>query len=213
MLAPVALAAMAAAASFPPGPTIVHELTPTSRYTLHMCLPPCACPTYSLNGPIAGAMRLRLVEQTPISSRYQVAAVHWRATVQTGPIDMTGDGEYLIRYVGPAVFDQMTLDLTIQDLPWTVTGGPSSGIGEPPLALTALAMESPVAYCRQHVFSIGTRGHYLADLNADGTIDFGDFLEFLNLYNAGDRRADFNLDGAIDFNDLLEMLNEMNAGP
>jgi len=51
-----------------------------------------------------------------------------------------------------------------------------------------------------------------ADMNGDGTVDFNDFLEFLNLYNAGDLRVDFNGDGVIDFNDLLEYLNLYNAG-
>jgi hypothetical protein len=50
------------------------------------------------------------------------------------------------------------------------------------------------------------------DLNGDGVVDFNDFLEFLNLYNAGDPRVDFNGDGTIDFNDLLEYLNLFNAG-
>lgn len=211
MLALAATAALAAAVTLPPGPTIIHELTSASRYTLHMCLPPCACPTYNLNGPIAGSMRVRLVDQNPIMSRYEVTALEWRATVQTGPIDMTGRGEYVIRYVGPAVFDEMRLEMTIQDLPWSITGGPSQWIGEPPLALTSLAMQSGIAACRQHVFVISTSGRYLADLTGDGLIDFNDFLEFLNLYNAGDPRADFNLDGAVDFNDLLVMLNELNA--
>ena len=51
-----------------------------------------------------------------------------------------------------------------------------------------------------------------ADLNADGLVDFGDYLEFLNLYDAEDPRADFNDDGLIDFNDYLEFLNRYDAG-
>ncbi len=51
-----------------------------------------------------------------------------------------------------------------------------------------------------------------ADLNGDGVVDFGDYLEFLNLYEAGDARVDFSADGVIDFGDYLEFLNLYEAG-
>lgn len=51
-----------------------------------------------------------------------------------------------------------------------------------------------------------------ADLNGDGLVDFSDYLEFLNLYDAGDPRADFNHDGLVDFSDYLEFLNHYDAG-
>ncbi|MBM4108310.1 MAG: DNRLRE domain-containing protein [Phycisphaerae bacterium] len=52
-----------------------------------------------------------------------------------------------------------------------------------------------------------------ADLNgdADGTVDFNDFLAFLNDYNASARRADLNGDGTVDFNDFLEFINLFNT--
>lgn len=52
----------------------------------------------------------------------------------------------------------------------------------------------------------------LADLNGDGLVDFSDYLEFLNLYDAQDLRADFNQDGLVDFSDYLEFLNHYDAG-
>ncbi|MCC6675857.1 MAG: hypothetical protein IT436_01815 [Phycisphaerales bacterium] len=52
----------------------------------------------------------------------------------------------------------------------------------------------------------------LADLNGDGLVDFADYLEFLNLYDAGDPRVDFNQDGLVDFSDYLEFLNLYDAG-
>jgi hypothetical protein len=52
----------------------------------------------------------------------------------------------------------------------------------------------------------------LADWNGDGTVDFNDFLAFLNDYNAGASRADLNGDGVVDFNDFLAYLNLYNAG-
>ncbi|MCC6677035.1 MAG: hypothetical protein IT436_07820 [Phycisphaerales bacterium] len=52
----------------------------------------------------------------------------------------------------------------------------------------------------------------LVDLNGDGIVDFGDYLEFLNLYDAQDPRVDFNMDGIVDFGDYLEFLNLYDAG-
>ncbi|MCC6678868.1 MAG: hypothetical protein IT436_17200 [Phycisphaerales bacterium] len=51
-----------------------------------------------------------------------------------------------------------------------------------------------------------------ADLNGDGQVDFADYLEFLNLYDAGDPAVDFNQDGQVDFADYLEFLNYYDAG-
>lgn len=46
-----------------------------------------------------------------------------------------------------------------------------------------------------------------ADLNADRIIDFGDYLEFLSLFDVQDPRVDFTGDGTVDFGDYLEFLN------
>jgi murein tripeptide amidase MpaA len=46
-----------------------------------------------------------------------------------------------------------------------------------------------------------------ADLTGDGTADFNDLLEFLNLFKTQDPRADFAPDAVIDFNDFLAFLN------
>ncbi|MCC6679214.1 MAG: hypothetical protein IT436_18970 [Phycisphaerales bacterium] len=52
----------------------------------------------------------------------------------------------------------------------------------------------------------------VADLTGDGLVDFSDYLEFLNLYEAGDLSVDFNGDGIVDFADYLEFLNFYDAG-
>ncbi|MCC6677561.1 MAG: hypothetical protein IT436_10490 [Phycisphaerales bacterium] len=49
------------------------------------------------------------------------------------------------------------------------------------------------------------------DYNMDGLIDFGDYLEFLNFYDAQDPAADLNNDGIVDFGDYLEFLNLFDA--
>ncbi|MCC6675769.1 MAG: choice-of-anchor B family protein [Phycisphaerales bacterium] len=47
-----------------------------------------------------------------------------------------------------------------------------------------------------------------ADLNHDGRVDFADYLEYLNLYDASSPEADLTGDGLVDFSDYLEFLNE-----
>ncbi|MFG0284486.1 MAG: M14 family zinc carboxypeptidase [Phycisphaerales bacterium JB039] len=51
-----------------------------------------------------------------------------------------------------------------------------------------------------------------ADLTGDGLLDFFDFLEFQNLFGAGDLRADFDGNGLLDFFDFLAFQNEFGAG-
>jgi len=47
----------------------------------------------------------------------------------------------------------------------------------------------------------------LIDYTGNGVIDFADYLEFLNRYDAQDPGADLNGDGVVDFADYLEFLN------
>jgi hypothetical protein len=49
------------------------------------------------------------------------------------------------------------------------------------------------------------------DWNGDGSIDFNDFLAFLNDFNTRNPRADLDGDGNIDFNDFLAFLNLFNT--
>ena len=51
-----------------------------------------------------------------------------------------------------------------------------------------------------------------ADLTGDGILDFFDFLEFQDLFAAGDPRADFDGSGSLDFFDFLAFQNEFAAG-
>jgi hypothetical protein len=44
------------------------------------------------------------------------------------------------------------------------------------------------------------------DFNADGTVDFFDYLDFVARFSANDTRADFNRDGPIDFFDYLDFV-------
>ena len=51
-----------------------------------------------------------------------------------------------------------------------------------------------------------------ADLDGDGELTLFDFLEFQNLFVAGDLAADFDGDGALTLFDFLEFQNEFVAG-
>ncbi|MCC6675926.1 MAG: right-handed parallel beta-helix repeat-containing protein [Phycisphaerales bacterium] len=51
-----------------------------------------------------------------------------------------------------------------------------------------------------------------ADLTGDGIVDFADYLEFLNRYDALDPSVDFTGDGLVDFADYLEFLNLYEQG-
>lgn len=51
-----------------------------------------------------------------------------------------------------------------------------------------------------------------ADINGDGIVDFGDYTEFLTLYDTGDHAVDFTCDGIVDFADYLEFINHYGAG-
>ena len=51
-----------------------------------------------------------------------------------------------------------------------------------------------------------------ADMNADGVLDFFDFLEFQNLFSAMDPLGDFNKDGVFDFFDFLAFQNSFLGG-
>jgi glycosylphosphatidylinositol phospholipase D len=51
-----------------------------------------------------------------------------------------------------------------------------------------------------------------ADLDGDGALTVFDFLEFQNLFDAGDLRADFDGDGSLSLFDFLAFQNLFDAG-
>ncbi len=51
-----------------------------------------------------------------------------------------------------------------------------------------------------------------ADFNADGTVDFFDYLDFVAGFSAGESTADFNSDGVIDFFDYLDFVAAFSQG-
>ena len=52
----------------------------------------------------------------------------------------------------------------------------------------------------------------IADFNVDGTVDFADYLDFVDALSSTDALADVNLDGVVDFFDYLDYLQYFIAG-
>ena len=59
-------------------------------------------------------------------------------------------------------------------------------------------------------FRIRTPG--FADFNGDGSVDFFDYLDFVDAFSSGLPAADFNADGAIDFFDYLDFVDVFSSG-
>ena len=51
-----------------------------------------------------------------------------------------------------------------------------------------------------------------ADFNSDGSIDFFDYLDFVDAFTSDDQASDINLDGSIDFFDYLDFVDAFTAG-
>ena len=47
----------------------------------------------------------------------------------------------------------------------------------------------------------------IADFNVDGSVDFADYLDFVNALSSADASADVNLDGVVDFFDYLDFVD------
>lgn len=60
--------------------------------------------------------------------------------------------------------------------------------------------------------AVATRPQCQADFNADGGVDFGDYLEFFQALDAGALQADINGDLRIDAGDMLEFISLFDAG-
>ena len=51
-----------------------------------------------------------------------------------------------------------------------------------------------------------------ADFNHDRTVDFFDYLDFVDAFSAGSPAADFNNDSVIDFFDYLDFVDAFSSG-
>ena len=44
------------------------------------------------------------------------------------------------------------------------------------------------------------------DFNGNGTIDFGDFVQFVQAFGSTEARFDLNLNGTVDFGDFVQLV-------
>ena len=51
-----------------------------------------------------------------------------------------------------------------------------------------------------------------ADFNSDGSVDFSDYLDFIDLFATAAVAADVNIDGVVDFSDYLDFIAGFTAG-
>ncbi len=114
-------------------------------------------------------------------------------------------GEYTLQPGSPAIDASDNdaaagLDRDLAGLPRFVDdpSTPDTGLGAPPLADMG-AYELQVASCP-------------ADIDGDGRLTTFDFLEFQNLFDAGDDRADFDEDGRLTLFDFLAFQTAFDAG-
>ncbi len=61
-------------------------------------------------------------------------------------------------------------------------------------------------------WTIHTTPPCAADFNSDGSVDFFDYLDFVDAFSLADPIADFNGDTAIDFFDYLDFVDAFSIG-
>ncbi|MBM4108345.1 MAG: hypothetical protein FJ255_05960 [Phycisphaerae bacterium] len=174
------------------GPPVVVEASPAPGAALHASAPPASLVVYfSDNVSIpAGALGVS-GPGGPVAASLAYDAPARRATLTFA--SGLGPGEYAVTVADSVSAFGQALDGEVADPvnPLSLPSGEGAPGGS---ALWRFRVEG----CP-------------ADWNGDGAVDFNDFLEFLNDYNAGAPRADLNADGVIDFNDFLEFLNRYNT--
>jgi hypothetical protein len=180
----------------------------------------------------AGPVRLRALAEYPDGSLARSAPIMLTVTddgATTGAAPAAFSYTRTARPDAPFVLElPATFDDSMRDATWTIT--------QPPAQADILFHGArPAAILRPHTgasgtdelrFRVTTSGGASntatitivyqplcrADLTGDGILDFFDFLEFQDLFVAGDPRADFDDNGILDFFDFLAFQNAFTAG-
>ena len=91
-----------------------------------------------------------------------------------------------------------------EDTPFNVVRAPDGTTNGGDIALASWSGTFATAFDYRLVMT-GVCFPCLADYNRDGTVDFFDYLDFVDAFSQG--TADFNLDGSIDFFDYLDFVD------
>ena len=138
------LVSRAAAQAFPPGQAVHYELVDESML-VEDCYP-CGPPT--VLRPMRGSFDLVLVEETPISARFELRGIHFEAGTETEPRTVTGSGTL---EVGGEVALRQTavLEVKFNGRAMVLTNeSPALDRWWPMVAFTALETPAAVFYLR-----------------------------------------------------------------
>ncbi|MCC6679168.1 MAG: hypothetical protein IT436_18740 [Phycisphaerales bacterium] len=136
------------------------------------------------------------------------------AVTPDGKVWMQHDSDFLVAQRGLCWYDGVNVGVFPAppggEPQWG--GLPHAGITDLDVKLIPGGYELWMSCASRGIAVLSVTSSCAADLTGDGLVDFADYLEFLNLYDAQDPRADFNGDGLVDFSDYLEFLNLYDAG-
>jgi hypothetical protein len=108
---------------------------------------------------------------------------------------------------------QITLhDGFVPDVGW-VSGSTTTTLRiAQPMAATLALTPIVVAACGRTFGHPTTLTVCLGDINCDSSVDFFDYLDFVDAFTSNSPTADFNTDGSIDFFDYIDFVDAFTTG-
>jgi len=180
---------------------------------------------HSSNGGTFFDVALTFTDET--TGFYRVNAPDWFGSQNPQPPFAGVDLQVQVgTYAGTNNIDRADpdVDLNVVEAVFSTAGSITAGIGDftgKRLASIAFSGASN-GRAGTAVFAVTVRDGVpvapacLADVNADGVVDGGDFTAFINSFGVGDSTvdpvADVNLDNVIDGNDFVAFINAFGAG-
>ncbi|MFM9957958.1 MAG: hypothetical protein ACKVZJ_07765 [Phycisphaerales bacterium] len=219
MMSVVGGAALAGSGPTPTPVFVKERLLPGTAMVQTRCLPPCACPTNSVQAPTIGAMNLWLSPVTPIPGidLYTVENVCWSAlgtSALGGPLDgrIQGAGFYVLNRQGSVPRHQLVLTL---DLPDGTTQTFDSGLVEntgPGFPAIEIVAEAPQVGCNQLSIRLRSVRTCEGDLNGDARVNTADLVFLLSQFGTfvpdDECSANLNRNPLVNTEDLVDFLGQ-----
>ena len=131
---------------------------------------------------------------------------------QMGNQFVTANGDY---YLAVSHYDVDPLNAggfpIWEDSPFNVVRAPDGTTNGGDIVLSSWSGTYATAFNYRLVLT-GTCFPCVGDFNRDGTIDFFDYLDFVDAFTQNQAKADINLDGSIDFFDYLDFVDRFTSG-